>query len=251
MRVDLNCDLGEGAPHDEALMALATSANVACGVHAGDQATMGRTIALAAARGLAIGAHPGYPDREGMGRRELGLPPEEVADLVTSQVRALAALARAAAAPLRHVKLHGALYNRAARDAAVADAAAHAVARLDGELAWVGLPGTEHESAAARAGLRFAAEAFADRTYRPDGHLTARGDPGAFIRDPERAAARVLALLRDGRIETTAGTHIPLRAHTICIHGDDPAALAFARGLVERLRAAGVQLSPLRARAGG
>jgi 5-oxoprolinase (ATP-hydrolysing) subunit A len=250
MRVDLNCDVGEGAPHDEALLSLATSANIACGAHAGDAATMRHTVALAAARGVAIGAHPGYADRDGMGRRELGLPAEEVAVLVTDQVDALAALARAAGSPLRHVKLHGALYNRAARAAPIADAAAQAVARLDRTLAWVGLPGTEHERAAARAGLHFAAEAFADRGYAPDGHLTARGEPGAFIHDPEQAARRMIALLRDGSIETVAGTPIAMRADTICIHGDDPAALVFAREFVARLRAAGVDLRPLEAPAG-
>lgn len=245
MRVDLNCDLGEGAPHDAALIDLATSVNVACGVHAGDPGTMRRTVALARARGLAVGAHPGYPDREGMGRRELGLSPEEVEDLVTYQVGALAAFARAAGAALTHLKLHGALYNTAAATAAIADAAARATARLDPSLVFVGLAGTEHERAAVRAGLRFAAEAFADRTYGADGRLTPRADPGAFVHDPEEAARRMVRLLRDGSIETVAGTCLVTRADTICIHGDDPRALDFARVLVERLRAAGVELRSL------
>jgi len=245
MRVDLNCDVGEGAPNDAALIELCTSVNVACGAHAGDPGTMRRTVALASARGLSVGAHPGYPDRQGMGRRELGLPPDEVADLVTYQVGALAAFARAAGARLSHVKLHGALYNTAAGAPPIADAAAVATARLDDRLVFVGLPGSEHERAAARAGLRFAAEVFADRTYGPDGRLTPRADPAAFVADPGQAASRVLRVLREGIVDTTAGTSISLRADTICIHGDDPAALAFARALVDRLRAAGIELRPL------
>jgi UPF0271 protein len=245
VRVDLNCDVGEGAPDDAALIALVTSVNVACGGHAGDAETMGRTVALAAARGAAIGAHPGYADRAGMGRRELGLPPDDIAALVTGQVAALDTIARAAGARLAHVKLHGALYNTAARAAAVADAAARAVAGFDPGLIFVGLPGSEHERAAARAGLRFAAEAFADRTYRADGQLTPRSEPGAFVEDPDQAVRRMLALLRDGQVETTAGTFIPMRADTICLHGDDPRALAFARALTDGLRAAGVALGPL------
>jgi UPF0271 protein len=227
-------------------MELATSVNVACGFHAGDPATMRRTVSLARARDLAIGAHPGYPDREGMGRRELGLPAAEVEDLVAYQLGALAAFTRAAGARLTHVKLHGALYNTAAAAQPIADAAAIATAHFDDTLLFVGLPGSEHERAAARAGLRFAAEAFADRTYGPDGRLTPRDDPRAFVHDPAEAARRVLGLLRDGTVETVAGTPLALRADTVCVHGDNPAALVFARALVERLRAAGIELRDLR-----
>jgi UPF0271 protein len=178
MRVDLNCDVGEGAPDDAALIAIATSVNVACGMHAGDPVTMRRTVALAAPRGVAIGAHPGYPDREGMGRRDLALPPDEAADAILYQIGALEAFVRAAGARLAHVKLHGALYNAAARQAPLADAAARAVAAASAgggrPLLFVGLAGTEHERAAARAGLPFAAEVFADRTVGPDGQPAAR-----------------------------------------------------------------------------
>jgi UPF0271 protein len=251
VRVDLNCDVGEGAPDDAALIAVATSVNVACGLHAGDPATMRRTVALAAARGVAIGAHPGYPDREGMGRRDLGLSPDEAGDTILYQIGALDAFVRAAGARLAHVKLHGALYNTAARQAPLADAAARAVASASAlsaggrPLLFVGLAGTEHERAAARAGLPFAAEVFADRTVGPDGQLTPRADPGAFVRDPEEAARRVLGMLRDGRVETTAGTSLPVRADTVCLHGDSPGAAAFARVLADRLRAAGVTLAAL------
>jgi UPF0271 protein len=245
VRVDLNCDVGEGAPDDAALMDLCTSVNVACGGHAGDAATMARTVALAHARGLAVGAHPGYPDRAGMGRRELGLPPAEVAALVAAQLAALDAVARASEVRLGHVKLHGALYNTAARAAAIADAAAEAAARFDAGIRFVGLPDSEHERAARRAGLPFATEAFADRGYAADGGLVPRGQPGAFVHDPAVAARRMLALLRDGRVDTAGGGSIAMRADTICIHGDNPEALAFARALVGGLRAAGVELRPL------
>ena len=245
MRIDVNCDIGEGAPHDNALIELATSVNVACGWHAGDPVTMRRTVAQAHARGVAIGAHPGYADREGMGRRERGLPPADIEDLVTYQLGALDAFARAAGARLAHIKLHGSLYNTAAATASVADAAARAVARFDRALIFVGLPGTEHERAAARSGLTFAAEVFADRTYGADGRLTPRDDPRAFVHDPAEAVARVLSLLRDGSVETVAGTRLALRADTVCVHGDNPQAIAFARALVDALRGAGVELRSL------
>jgi UPF0271 protein len=253
VRVDLNCDVGEGAPDDAALIAIATSVNVACGMHAGDPATMRRTVALAAPRGVAIGAHPGYPDREGMGRRDLALPPDEAADIILYQIGALEAFVRAAGARLAHVKLHGALYNAAARQAPLADAAARAVAAASAgggrPLLFVGLAGSEHERAAARAGLPFAAEVFADRTVGPDGQLTPRSAPGAFVHDPDEAARRVLGMLRDGRVQTTAGTSLAVRADTVCLHGDSPGAAAFARVLADRLRAAGVTLAPLAAAA--
>lgn len=242
MRVDLSCDAGEGMGDDAALVDLCTSVNVACGFHAGDPATMRRTVALARVRGAALGAHPGFPDREGMGRREMGLAPDEIRDLVTYQIGALDGFVRAAGARLHHVKLHGALYNMAARVAEIAEAAAGAVAAVDETLIFVGLPGTGHEAVAARARLRFVAEVFADRTYGPDGHLTPRGAPGAFVTDPAQAIRRLLGVLREGRIESTAGTAVAVRADTVCIHGDNPAALEFARAIVDGLRAAGVEL---------
>jgi UPF0271 protein len=244
MKIDLNCDVGEGGADDAALIRVATSINVACGFHAGDAGTMRRTVALGVARGAAVGAHPGYPDREGMGRREMTLPPDEIADIVLYQIGALDAFARAAGARLAHVKLHGALYNASARQAALADAAAGAVARF-GRLVFVGLAGTEHERAAARAGLPFAAEVFADRRYAADGQLVPRSDPRALVRDPDEAARRVLGMVRDGRVETEAGTSLPVRADTVCLHGDSPDAAVFAAAVAGALRAAGVELAPL------
>jgi len=244
MTIDLNCDVGETASAavdgDEAVMAFATSVSVACGFHAGDAPTMRRTVAAAAAHGVAVGAHPGYADRENFGRREQALAPAAIADLVVYQVGALDGFARAAGIRLRHVKLHGALYNTAARAPAVADAAVGAVASLGQRLAIVGPPGSALADAAARHGLPFAAEVFADRTYAPDGQLTPRGDPRAFVRDPDEAARRVVRLLRDGVVETTAGTTLALRADTVCLHGDNPDALGFARRLAEALDAAGI-----------
>lgn len=245
MQIDLNCDLGEGGAHDEALMDLATSVNIACGLHAGDPSTMRVSVERAMTRGLAIGAHPGYSDPSSMGRRDLDVSAGAIRDLVLYQVGALAALVRAASGTLHHVKLHGALYNRAARDGVVADAAAAAVATFDPTLVFVGLPSTEHERAAARAGLRFAAEAFADRTYGPDGQLTPRAQPNAFVEDAADAAERVLGMIRDHRVPTTAGTWLAIRPDTICIHGDGEGALELARTLAQRLSDAGVALRSL------
>lgn len=244
MRIDLNCDVGEtdraAIDGDEPVMAFATSVSVACGFHAGDPDTMQRTIAVAAAHDVAVGAHPGYADRENFGRRALALSPAAIADLVVHQVGALDGFARAAGIRLQHVKLHGALYNTAAREPAIADAAMAAVASLGQRLFIVGPPGSAFEIAARKHALPFAAEVFADRTYAPDGQLTPRGDPRAFVPDPDEAARRMLRLLRDGVVETTAGTTLGLRADTVCLHGDNPDALTFARRLAAALDAAGI-----------
>lgn len=241
-RIDLNCDLGEGAPADEAVMPLISSANVACGGHAGDAATMRRTVALARRHGVAIGAHPGLPDRAGFGRRDVPVAPEQAHLLVLEQVRALAAIAGEAGVALAHVKPHGALYNAAARDAALADALAAAVKACGGGLALFGQPGTEHERAAAAAGLRFVAEAFADRAYCADGTLAPRGEPGAMIEDPEVAAARIVALLRDGGLRARDGAWVPLVPGTVCVHGDSPQAVATTVAVRRALLAAGVAI---------
>jgi len=241
-RIDLNCDLGEGAPADEAVMPLVSSANVACGVHAGDDATMRRTIVLARRHGVAIGAHPGLADRAGFGRREVAVAPEGAYRLVLEQVGALAAIAGEAGVALAHVKPHGALYNLAARDAALADALAAAVRACDDGLALFGQPGTEHERAAGAAGLRFVAEAFADRGYRADGTLVPRAEPGAMIEDPEVAAARIVALLRDGGLRARDGAWVPLVPGTVCVHGDSPRAVATTTAVRRALLAAGVAI---------
>lgn len=242
MHVDLNADLGEGAPDDAALLALVSSVNIACGWHAGDARLMQATVAAALARGVAIGAHPSYPDREHFGRREMQLQPEEVRADLLYQIGALDALVRAAGGRLHHVKPHGALYNQAARDPALADAIAAAVRAVDPGLAIYGLAGGELLRAAERAGLRAVAEVFADRGYRADGSLVPRSQPGALVDDVDEAVARTLRMVREGVVTAVSGETVPLQAQTLCLHGDGPHALAFARAIHQALSDAGVEL---------
>ncbi|RTL37532.1 MAG: 5-oxoprolinase subunit PxpA [Burkholderiales bacterium] len=242
MHVDLNADLGEGAPDDAELLTLVTSANIACGGHAGDARLMQDTVRAALARGVAIGAHPSYADRTHFGRREMQLDPDHVRAEVLTQVGALDALVRAAGGRLHHVKPHGALYNQAARDPALADAIAGAVRDLDPGLALYGLVGGELLRAAERVGLRAVAEVFADRGYLADGSLVPRSQPGALIDDTGEAVSRTLRMVREGVVQAVSGEAVPLQAQTVCLHGDGPHALAFARALHAALRDAGVQL---------
>jgi UPF0271 protein len=228
--IDLNADLGEGCGDDEALLAIVTSANIASGGHAGDAHTMETTVRAAIRHGVAIGAHPSYPDRAGFGRMQMERTPNEIFDDVLEQTRAIATVADAQGARLRHVKAHGALYNVAARDRDVADAISRAVVAFDSELAIVGLAGGAQLLSARAHGLRAIAEVFADRGYRPDGSLIPRGQPGALIDDVDTAVAQALALTHAG-----AG-------QTICIHGDGPHALVFARAIRAALEADGVVL---------
>jgi UPF0271 protein len=242
LSVDLNADLGEGAPDDAELLALVSSANIACGWHAGDARLMQATVSAAFARGVAIGAHPSYPDRENFGRSEMQLAPADVrADLIY-QIGALQALVHAAGGRLHHVKPHGALYNQAARDPALADAIATAVREVDPALAVYGLAGGELLRAAERAGLRAVAEVFADRGYRADGSLVPRSQPGALIDDADEAVTRTLRMVREGVVVAVTGETVPLQAQTICLHGDGPHALSFARALRAALNQAGVSL---------
>ena len=229
MTIDLNCDMGElaDAP-EESLMPLISSANVACGAHAGDRATMERTIRLAMRHNVAVGAHPGYPDKENFGRIELAMPPEEIEDSVYEQVTALVSVAKALGCPLRHVKPHGALYNAAARDRTVAAAIAAGVRRWNETVPLVGLAGSVMLQVWQDAGFRVLAEAFADRAYQADGTLRSRGLPGALITDPAQAAEQALRIARGGA------------AQTICIHGDTPHAVEIARAVRERLLREGV-----------
>ena len=250
MRVDLNCDLGEGAGHDAELMPLITSANIACGGHAGDEASMRAAVDLAVRHGVALGAHPGFNDREHFGRRELPLPPAEVYDLVATQVWALQRIVRAAGGRLAHVKPHGALYNLAARDPVLAAAVAAAVREADPQLILFGLAGSRLLPAGRARGLRVASEVFADRTYQADGSLTPRTQAGALVRDGAAAAARAVGMVRDGLVWSTDGTCVTIRADTICLHGDGADAVAFARRLNQELRAAGFELKAP-GRAGG
>ena len=237
MHIDLNCDLGEGSGHDADLMPLITSANIACGGHAGDESTMRATVALAQQHGVTMGAHPGYADRAGFGRREMNSSADELRLLLRSQIAALALLAK-----LRHVKPHGGLYNLAARDKAVATTVAAAVKAIDSSLILFALAGSELARAGRAAGLRVAEEAFADRTYQRDGSLTPRYRPDALIVDEAVAAAQVLHMVRDGFVRTTEGVQIPIHADTVCVHGDGPNAVGFARRLRTELINAGVEV---------
>jgi len=244
-RVDLNCDLGEGAGHDAELMPLITSANIACGAHAGDAATMRATVALALKHGVAVGAHPGFADRENFGRRELALAPDEVHALVLRQVRELQGIVQQQGARLAHVKPHGALYNMAARDGVLARAIATAVYEADPRLILVGLAGSKLIEAGAAGGLVTASEVFADRTYQSDGSLTPRDRPDAHITDGDVAVAQVLRMVREGRVRATDRSDVVIRADTVCVHGDGPQAVGFARRLSAEMKAEGIELSRL------
>jgi len=244
MHIDINCDMGEsfgpwmmGA--DERVMPHITSANIACGAHAGDPSVMRRTIRLARGAGVAIGAHPGFPDLQGFGRREMNLGVAEVEDSVLAQIGALAAIARSEGMTLQHVKAHGALYNMAARSRPLADAIARAIKAFDASLMMFGLPNSPMIDAAREAGLRVASEGFADRAYQLDGSLTPRTQPGAVIHDPERVVARAQRMVRDGIVQTADGRDVTLRIDTICVHGDTPGAADLTRRLREALTAAG------------
>jgi UPF0271 protein len=244
-RVDLNCDLGEGGACDEELLGAITSANIACGFHAGDPGVMRRTVELALKNGVALGAHPGLRDPEGFGRRSMALDPQEAFDLTLYQIGALRALASAQGARLVHVKPHGALYNMAARDPALADALARAVRAADPGLIFVGLASSEMIRAAQRQGLRAAEEAFADRAYRPDGSLVPRGESGALIHDPQDVARRAVRLVTEGKVRSIEGGDLAIRADTICVHGDTEGAPELVRALRGALAREGVELRSL------
>ncbi len=246
MNIDLNCDLGESFGRytlgsDADIMPFITSANIACGFHAGDPSVMQATVRLAKQHGVAIGAHPGWNDLQGFGRREMIANPDEVEALVLYQVGALAAFARAEGLPLAHVKPHGALYNQAAKDRALADAIARAVRRFSRELVLVGLAGSGLVEAGAEMGLRVAHEAFPDRAYAPDGSLMSRNLPGAVIEDPQRVAQNAVRLAREG-IRFGGRVVIP---DTLCLHGDNAHAAENARLVRDALFAAGVEISPI------
>lgn len=249
--VDLNCDMGEmpeaiADGTQESLMPSITSVNVACGGHAGDRHTMRETIRQALRWKLAIGAHPGYADPVNFGRRELRLAPDAIADFVFEQVRALAEIAAECGARLVHVKPHGALYNQAARDQAVAGAIAAGVARWSRDLILVGLAGSPALRGFQEAGFATAAEAFADRRYEPDGSLRLRKFPDALICDPADAGAQALRLVTSQSAIASDGSELFIEAQTICIHDDTPGAAEIAKRVAASLRAAGVGLRPLR-----
>ncbi|MGC3995723.1 MAG: 5-oxoprolinase subunit PxpA [Propionicimonas sp.] len=247
--MDLNADLGEsyGAwsmGDDAALLEVVTSANIACGFHAGDPLTMARTVALAAERGVVVGAHVGYRDRDGFGRRFIDVDPEELRAETVYQLGALAGACRAAGTTLNYVKPHGALYHAIATHAGQAQAVVSAIISFDPSLALLGLPDTIATRLAREAGLRTVAEAFADRAYAADGGLVPRGVPGAVLHDPAQVASRIVGLVTTGTIEAVDGTRVAVAADSVCVHGDSPGAVDMARAVRAALEQAGVELRP-------
>ncbi|MGR0221160.1 LamB/YcsF family protein [Agromyces sp. ZXT2-6] len=247
--IDLNADLGEGygawrMGDDEAMFSLVTSANVACGFHAGDPLTMVRSARLAVAHGVALGAHPGYRDRAGFGRRELAVSPDEIAAEVVYQLGALDAVARAAGTEVRYVKAHGALYHRLDADRAAALAVADALAAFDSAIALLGPPAGELERAAGEAGIRYAREAFIDRGYLADGRLVPRTEAGALVHEPSAAVDRALELVETGGVIAHDGSRVDLGPDSLCLHGDTPGAVELARAVRAALDAAGHELRP-------
>lgn len=234
--IDLNCDMGEGLDNDAVIMPYISSANVACGYHAGSRAVMERTVTLALQHKVAVGAHPGFADRENFGRTEQQLSNEALYDLVTTQLYALQLVCRSLHAPMVHVKPHGALYNMAARTSAMAVVIAKAVKDVDKKLCLFGLSNSELIRAAKAAGLKTASEVFADRTYQHNGSLTPRSEPGALIESEEQAIRQVLQMVTQQKVTTVNGHMIPLTAETICIHGDGPHAAAFAKAIHRALQ---------------
>lgn len=248
MSIDLNCDMGEGFGSyalglDEEVMPLVSSANVACGFHASDPGTMHRTVKLARQHGVAVGAHPSFPDLVGFGRRHVAASPQEIRDDVTYQVGALWAFCRAEGLRLRHVKAHGALYNAAARDLPTALAIAGAVRDVDPSLWLVCLSRSALVEAAKQTGLRHVEEVFADRAYARDGTLVPRSVPGSVIHDAVRVEERMLQVVREGTVRSIDGVDVPIDAGTICVHGDTPGAVGLVRAIRERLRKEGVEVA--------
>ena len=250
MRVDINSDVGEsfGAysiGHDTGLMKSITSANIAAGFHAGDPSVLRATIRTAKAHGVAVGAHPGFPDMVGFGRRELNVTAREAEDLVLYQVAAVAGMASAEGMRIQHVKPHGALFNMAVRNAELAAAIARAVAAFDPMLLLFGLPGSEILKAGRSEGLLVAAEVFADRAYEPDGSLASRRKPGSVIHDPEMVVERAVRMVKDHTVVAIDGSVVPLQADTICVHGDTPGSDDLAASIRAGLERAGITVKPV------
>lgn len=241
-QLDFNCDLGEGCGNDARIIPMISSASIACGGHAGDARSMRETVALCLESGVAVGAHPAFEDREHFGRRELALPPERIHACVTRQVAALASVCTQLGAALMHVKPHGALYNEAARDDAVAEAVASAVRAFDPSLILYALSGSCLARAGDAVGLQVVHEVFAERAYDADGRLAPRGTRGAVIDDIDAALGQVRRLLREGIVVARDGSHVPLHADTLCLHGDRPDAAEFARALRTALEEEGLQV---------
>lgn len=239
-QVDLNCDMGESfgtykMGTDEEILKFITSANIACGFHAGDPATMRQTVKLALEKGVAIGAHPGLPDLTGFGRRNMDISSQEAYDMVVYQIGALDGFLRAEGGKMQHVKPHGALYNMAAKSKELSEAIAEGVYKINPELILFGLSGSELVKAGEKAGLRTASEVFADRTYQKDGSLTPRRQQDAMITDDQKAIAQVIRMVKEGKVLSQQGEDISIQADTVCIHGDGLHALSFARSIKELL----------------
>lgn len=249
-KIDLNCDLGESygtyrLGMDGQIIPLISSANVACGFHAGDFNTMAKTVGLCKESGVSIGAHPGFPDLQGFGRRNMSLSPAEVQNLITYQIGALAAFCRSAGVRLRHVKPHGALYNMAAKDPAQARAICQGVCDFDSSLILLGLSGSEMLRQAREIGLPCAAEVFADRAYEEDGTLVPRGKPGAMITDEEEAVRRVIGMILNHRVQAITGKEIEICPDSVCVHGDSEKALLFVKKIRSALEEKGIAVQPL------
>ncbi|MPM78427.1 hypothetical protein SDC9_125438 [bioreactor metagenome] len=250
-KIDLNSDLGESfgpwkMGMDAEVMESVCSANVACGFHAGDAEVMIKTVKAAKAAGVAVGAHPGHPDLQGFGRRTMAVTPDEAYAYTLYQIGALRAVCAAQGVPLEHVKAHGALYNQAAKDLALAKAIARATKDAGGDLILLGLANSLFEQAASEEGVLYAAEAFADRGYMDDGSLVPRSKPGAFVHDLKEAGERMVRLVKEGVIRSAEGKDIHLTAHSICLHGDNPAAVEMARHIRKTLEANGVEVRKIR-----
>lgn len=249
-QIDLNCDLGESfgsyvCGMDAEVLPHISSANVACGFHGSDPMVMAKTVAMAKAQKVAVGAHPGYPDLVGFGRRNLSVSPAELKAMVQYQIGALRAFCDAQGMEMQHVKPHGAMYNMAAKDRKLADAICQGIREIDPSLILLGLSGSQLLVAAQEAGLSWASEVFADRNYEDDGSLTPRSMPDATITDEEQAIARVLQMVCQGTVTARSGKMIPLQAHSICLHGDGPKAVEFARRIRQALTSAQVEIMPL------
>ena len=242
--IDLNSDLGEGAGSDEELLSLVSSANIACGFHAGNADTMRNAIVAAKDRGVAVGVHPSLFDRENFGRKELPISCEQLYDIISFQLGIFQAIAQAAGAKVRHVKPHGALYNMAARSTRLAESIVRAIHDVDRTLLLFAPASSALATAAEARGVTFVAEVFADRGYMKDGSLVSRDRPGAVLKDPEAAANRVLRMLNEGKVQSVDGQDVAISAETVCVHGDTPDAVAFARALRQKLEEHGVAITP-------
>ncbi len=248
LSIDLNCDLGEGMSNDAELMPFISSANIACGGHAGNADTMQQTVELALKYKIAIGAHPSYPDKENFGRKDLIdllLRPEDLTDIISEQVNQIKTICSRFGTHLQHIKPHGALYNRAAKDKQISSLICKAILQIDPNLILYGLSGSEMKKAADAFNIKFVSEVFADRSYQEDGSLTARSHPHALIESEDQALAQVIQMIKTGTVQTLNGKAISIRAETICLHGDGKKAVAFARIIHENLKKENIIIRPV------